>query len=311
MIGVRWTALIGVIALPIILLILSAQTGDIRVYIGCVLAKTIICGTTTATVYSRIVVQYVERARGLALAIVASGPAISTAIAGYFLNDFVEQEGWRAGYVALAIFSATAGAIALLMMPSERKADAPVVRAGGTKQDYTIALANLNLVMQENGVATANVGPMILAFAIGQLAGRFLCGLALDRFPASIVSAISMGLPGAGLLLLASSMDAPGVLTFAVFLIGVSFGAEGDLLGFLVVRQFGVRIYSTVLGLVTASISLSISIGALLISASLNRFDSYTPFMVASAIAVFMGASLLLFLRKPKGGEAGAAAVAD
>jgi MFS family permease len=322
MIGVRATALIGIIAMPIILLTLSAMTGDIGVYISCILAMKIICGTTTATVYSRIVVQYVEKARGLALALVASGPAISVAVIGPMLNSFVAVEGWRAGYVALALFSASAGVIALLLMPSERKtavAAAPVRRA---REDYAaiaktgafwvlvaamllcnlpqmIALLNLNLVMEDNGVATADVGVMISAFAIGQLAGRFLCGLALDRFPTAIVSAISMGLPGIGLLLLASNMDTPIILTLAVFLIGLSYGAESDLLGYLVVRLFGVRIYSTVLGLVTASISLSIAGGAILISLSLAYFDSYTPFLIGSAIAVFFGAFLLLWLRPP------------
>jgi MFS family permease len=325
LIGVRRTALIGVVCLPITFTALSMMQGDIETYIGLTLFKTVACGTTTATVYSRIVVQYVERARGLALAIVASGPAIATAVLGPMLNTYVEAEGWRAGYVALAIFTGGMGVIALLIMPPERKsaATAPRADARRTREDYltiaktgsfwilivamllcnlpqVVALSQLNLIMLQNGVPTANAGVMISAFAMGTLFGRFLCGLALDRFPASIVSAIGMGLPSVGLLLLASSFDAPAALTLAVFAIGLSYGAEGDLLGYLVVRQFGVRIYSTVLGLLTAAIALSIASGSALLGLTLARFgDDYTPFLLICAGAVMLGALLLLLLRKP------------
>ena len=96
------------------------------------------------------------------------------------------------------------------------------------------------------------------------LVGRFLCGLALDRFAAHLVAAIGMGLPAIGLFLLASSFDTSAVLMLSVLLIGLSFGAEGDLVGFLVVRHFGVHVYSSVMGMMTAAIAISSSIGAAL-----------------------------------------------
>ena len=41
-----------------------------------------------------------------------------------------------------------------------------------------------------------------------------------------------------GLLLLASSLDTPAVLTFATLCFGFSFGSEGDIVGYLVARNF-------------------------------------------------------------------------
>jgi MFS family permease len=129
------------------------------------------------------------------------------------------------------------------------------------------------------------------------LAGRFSCGLALDRFPAPIVSAIAMGLPSIGLLLLASALDAPAVLTFSVFLLGLSYGAEGDLVGYLVSRNFNVQIFSSVLGLMTAAIATSSAAGAILLSISLARTGNYVMFLVACGIAVLLGSLLFLMLK--------------
>jgi len=322
MIGVRRTAMIGVISLPITFLALSAMTGDIRQYIALFLAQAILCVTTTTTVYSRVVVQYITNARGLALAIAASGPALTGAVGGPLLNNLVETHGWRAGYQALAVLSVVGGAIALLMLPSEKTGDgADEPRARRAKEDYAeivrnsafwimlaalllcnlpqvIALTQLKLVLLENGVTSTGASVMISAFATGVLVGRFASGLALDRFPPHRVAAIGMGVPSIGLFLIASSLDAPVILTLSVFLIGLSNGAEGDVVGYLVVRKFGVRVYSSVLGLMTAAISTSSSLGAALLSLILKLTGEFAVFLVICGVAVFAGSTLFLLLAK-------------
>jgi predicted MFS family arabinose efflux permease len=325
MIGVRRTALIGVIVGPLAFLGLSAMTGDIRIYIALFLLQAVLCVTTTATVYCRTVVQYITRARGLALAIVASGPAITGAIGGPLLNNFIESHGWRAGYLALVVFSAIAGTVALLMLPPERKGAGPAPpRARTVREDYrqifhthafwvllgamllcnlpqVIALTQLKLVLLDNGVSATGVSVMISAFATGVLVGRFLAGLALDRFPAHMVATISMGLPSVGLFLLASSIDTSAAVMLSVLLIGLSFGAEGDVVGFLVVRYFGVHVFSSVMGMMTATIAISSSLGAVLLSFLLDRTGGFGSFLVICGGAVLVGSLLLLLLapRRP------------
>jgi len=320
-IGVRRTALIGVITLPLTFIGLSQMDGAINTYKFYFLVQALLCITTTATVFSRVVVQYIERARGLALAIVASGPALSGAIAGPLLNTYVETHGWREGYIALAVFCAVGGAIALLLLPRERKlAGAHAARpAGNLRRDYAqivatrafwvmlgamllcnlpqvLVLSQLTLLLRENGIDAGDAGVMISAFSIGMLVGRFGCGLALDRFRASIVSAIAMGLPSIGLFLFASNVDAPAVLTFSVLLLGLSYGAEGDLVGYLVSRNFTVTIFSSVLGLMTAAIATSSAVGAILLSIALSSTGSYAVFLIGCGIAVLTGSLLFLLL---------------
>jgi MFS family permease len=320
-VGVRRTALIGVIALPLTFLGFRMMNGDIRMYIALFLAQSTICLTTTSTVYSRTVVQYIASARGLALAIVASGPALTGAIGAPLLNNYVEAHGWRSGYQVLIIFSIVAGGLALLLMPPERKVSnvGPTVQKTSWKTDFpeiihnpafwillsamllcNVALAisqtQLKLVLLDDGATPAAISTLISALALGILAGRFFSGVALDRFPAHLVALIAMALPSIGLFLLASHVGTQPIMMAAVLFVGFSLGGEGDIVGFLVARHFEVRVYSSVLGIMTAAIATSASLGAALLSLSLKLNSSYTLFLLITGVTVAIGSSLFLIL---------------
>lgn len=324
--GVRWTALIGMATLPIAYIAYSQFGGDLRAYVAIFFVQSLLCVTTTATVYTRLVVQYVERARGLALAIAVSGPAITGAIGGPILNAYVEAHGWRQSYQALAVFAVVAAVVTFLLIPAERRdAAAPPKPKRRARDDYpaifrsttfwillgvmllcnlpaTIMLVQLKLLLLDNGVSGEGTGVMFAALSIGMLCGRFVAGVALDRFRSDIVAFVTLGLPSVGLFLIASSLDAPAILTFAVFCIGFAFGAEGDIVGFLAARHFGVEIYSSVMGLLTCAMSASTASGAALLSYSLSTTGGFELYLVIAGTAVLIGAGLLLLLgpgRKP------------
>ena len=320
--GVRKTALIGMVALPLVYFAFSVMSGDLSGYVAIFAVQSVLCVTTTATVYTRLVVQHIEKARGLALAIAASGPAISGAIGAPILNAYVEANGWRDSYTALTIFAVVMGVITFLLIPPEKKKAAsttttPVKRRA--RDDYpaifrtpafwfllgamllcnlpaTIMLAQLKLLLLANGVGGTTAGPMMAALSIGMLVGRFIAGVSLDRFQAHIVSFLTLGLPSIGLFLFASALDTTAVLTFAVFCIGFSFGAEGDIVGFLVARHFGVKVYSSVMGLLTFAMSFSTAAGAALLGLTMAWTGTYNLYLVISGIGVLIGAVLLLLL---------------
>ncbi|MDR2858711.1 MAG: MFS transporter [Novosphingobium sp.] len=317
--GVRGTALIGLIGLPVAFLAYAMMTGPIWQYVVIYVIQTVLCITTTATVYSRIPVQYIQRARGFALAIVASGPALTGAIGSPILNAFVENHGWRAGFYAMAAFCAVSAVITLLLLPSEKRPAGTPRPRRRAREDYPaifrthafwiligamllcnlpqiIALSQLKLILLDNGVTPRGAAVMLSSFAMGTLAGRFLAGLALDRFPAHVVGLVCMGLPSVGLVILASPFDAPTVLTLAVLCIGFSFGAEGDIAAYIVSRKFPVAVFSSVMGLVTMAMSASSASGAALLSFTLTATGGFNLFMAISAAAVFAGSMMFLLL---------------
>jgi predicted MFS family arabinose efflux permease len=325
MFGVKRTACVGVIAGPISFLVMSRMSGDFELFLVLLVIQNLLCMTTTSTVLTRTVVQHITRARGLALALTASGPAFTIATAGPLLNNYVADSGWRAGYVALAIFCFVGGAIALLLLPPDGEKPVRAMPAHKTaKRDYGriarmpafwimlagtmlsnlsqfITNSQMGVMLLDNGVTEREISGMISVFATGVIIGRFVCGFALDRFPAPLVTAIVMALPAVGLFLIAANLDTTAMLICAVLMLGLSFGAEADVMGYLVARIFGIQIYGTVLGLMVASISLGSTIGALILSATLKSTGSYATFLVIAGVLALIGSLLFLLLpNKPK-----------
>jgi MFS family permease len=324
--GVRRTALVGVVATPLTCLAYTL-VDDIRVYAAIFALQCISLVTTTAPVYCRVIVQYINHARGLALAIAACGPALAAAVAGPLLNNFVTDHGWRAGYVVLAVATAISGAVAILLLPSERAraaaGESPPPAAdrkpAAARKDFAlifrsrpfwilccgvllctlpqaVLLNQLNLVLGENGVTGKDASMMISGYAVGTVLGRILSGLALDRFHAPLVATVVLALSGSGLLLIASSVDAPAFLLMAVLMVGLGYGAESDVIAYLIIRNFGLRIYSSVYGLVSATVAISATLGAIMLSVALNMTGAFAPFLTSVGGLVLLGSLLFLFL---------------
>ncbi|KMS54926.1 sugar phosphate permease [Novosphingobium barchaimii LL02] len=322
--GVKLTALIGIVAMPLAFLAYSLNGGSFGIYLAVFIFQSIVCVTTTATVYTRLVVQHVIHARGLALAIVACGPALFSAVGGPILNEFVEANGWAATYRALAAFVAIAGIVTFLLIPSTGRDHALAVLTPKrrARDDYpevfrepafwilfaamylcnlplTLILVQLKMLALDNGVTAEGASIMFTALALGMLLGRFITGVALDRFAPNVVSFFTLGLPGIGLYVLATSYDAPAVVTAAIFSLGFAVGAEGDILAYLVARHFRSGIYSSVLGLLTGVCSMAAASGAMLLSLTLARTGSFNTFLVITGTTVLIGSLLLLMLRRP------------
>jgi MFS family permease len=324
--GVRRTASIGVLALPLCMIALSRMTGSIGQYYFIFIVEAILCVTTTSTVLSRAVVTHFQLARGLALAIAASAPGVTGILAGLFLNPFVEANGWRSGYLLTAAITFVCGGIAVwLLLPRRQVASvaigSTVLVAPPTRSwaDYpvifrtrafwilliamvlcnlyqTLIQTQINLLILSKGVSKSNVGGIISAFSVSMVIGRFLCGAAIDRLPGQLVAAVGMGLPFAGLFLLASELNSTGAVAVAMIFIGVAVGAEGDLIGVLVARAFGVAMYSSIMGLVTGAISLATATGAFMLSVLLQRTGNYHVFLLICGTTVMIGSLMLLLL---------------
>ena len=154
--------------------------------------------------------------------------------------------------------------------------------------------------MLDQGITDADAAMMVSLFAIGSIVGRLIAGVGLDTLPSHIVAAIGFGLPFIGLLILASPYDSVPVVGCAILLMGLSFGSEGDVVPFLVTRYFNMAIFSTVLGLLSASIGSSMALGNLALSMVLARTESFDLYLVIAAAGSFIGslAFLMLGLRR-------------
>ncbi len=315
--GVRRVAAVGALTFPLFLLAIAAMDGSIQTYLVIYIAQTVICSTTTATVYSRVVAGAYSARRGLALGIVGSSPPMVAALFSGPISGFVEAEGWRAGYMLVAAFCAVCAVVTLLLLPS-REAEAANDKASGVTAregvyravftspvfwimlaatflvnlPFTLATTQLKTVVLAQGLPATAAALLVSVFAISSIVGRVLSGVALDYLPAHLIAAIGFGLPVLGLVLLASPLDSFAAVAVALALIGISFGGEGDIIPYLVTRYFGIAIYSTVLGLLSAVMGLAMGGGNILLAMT----GSFDVFLWIAAATAFIGSLLFLAL---------------
>jgi MFS family permease len=324
--GVRAAAVIGAIGIPACLVGYSVMTGNFWVYflLSCTILS--VGSFTSPVVYTRLVAADFVEARGLALTIVTITPAILGAIAAPLVTGINETYGWRTGYRVLAAFMLVCGIAAILLVPKGDRAAHQAAREQmrpamtdfrmilSTRPFWIIAVAMLlcllqtplhasqmGMMLQDNSLGPAAAAVMISVYGVGTVIGRIACGLALDKYPAPPVAFISMVLPALGYAILASPYDTPAAIGFAMLLVGIMVGAEGDLLSYLVARHFKLNIFSTTLSLVYFSVYLAAAVGSLGISVTLNLFDSFAPYLAMMVVTSIVGSAMFLLL--PKAGR--------
>lgn len=161
---------------------------------------------------------------------------------------------------------------------------------------HAVTASQLSVVLLDSNASVTTAGSLASVYAGGVIAGRLLCGLALDRFKPNIVAFVAHLLPATGMFLLGSSLDHTGILSLAMLLLGVAIGAEGDIAGYLIVRIFGVKIYSNMFGLNGAGVGLATAIGSVLLSRSIQPTGSFAFFLNANGFAILLSTALFLVL---------------
>lgn len=317
--GVRAVALFGIIGYPCSFILMSLLTGDVRELYAVHFLQVIFCASTTATVYCRVVAEKFSRHRGLALAICAAGPAVAGAIASPLLTPYIIANGWRAGFQAMALFSGLLGVLTLILLPPKQESRTVTSSQYSARKDYgaiftnpafriiavssflcslthALATSQVKIVLADHGVTPVQAGYMVSVFAVGVILGRLIAGVALDKWPTHIVAAIGMGLPFLGSFILATDTAHLILLGVAIILIGLSFGAEADILAYVTARYFPMHIYSSVMGLLTTAVGLAIGLGSGLLSYTLSKTDSFTAFLLFGGTLVLIGSLNLLRL---------------
>lgn len=320
--GVRTISAIGVLGGPIAYIAFGLMAGDIKMFFAIAVVQIAFGTLTTSPVYTRLVAERFVKARGLAFSVVMTGPPLVGAVLAPLLGRFIDIDGWRSGYFLIGAISLVFGLIAVFLTPrtyATHSADEPNPR-GHRKGDYAMIVNNpafwvliagmvlvnipaalvssqLKLVLMDSGAASQTATWLFSVYAMGVVAGRFACGLSLDRMQPHLVAALALGTPAIGMALMASPLDTTIVLAFAIAVMGLAQGAEGDVAAYLVSRRFDLRVFSLVLALVGAAIAGGTALGSVLLSLSLRYYEnSYAPFLMLSAAATLAGASLFLLL---------------
>jgi predicted MFS family arabinose efflux permease len=265
--------------------------------------------------YAVAIARWFDRNRGLALAIAVSGTGISSIFMSRYANWLMENYGWRGGYVGVALFVASFGLTALLLLfrdppPDTRRVELPLT----LRQLYTgdrvfwliagpiflISVALLGLVtnvapiLTDRSMTLREVATLMGLLGISTWATRLGLGVLLDRIHVRIISATIFLLVALGALLL--TIDSHGRLlpAIAAVLIGCGMGAEADILTYAVSRYFGPRALGKAVGAVWILWAWGGALGVTIGSAAYDLFGSYVVALVFFSV-VAVTAAVIIF----------------
>lgn len=322
--GARVMVASGILGMPLIYVGYSAITGNFNQYFWLTVGLIIWVGSTTvSSIYSRLIAEHFQRARGLAIALANSSAPIAGAAIVPLLSRFIDAHGWRAGYLAVATFTAIAGILTLVLIPGRRseRARAATTTSRPAAQDYgaiarspafriiiagmflcnlafMVELSQLSVILLDRGVHSQPASFMVSLFALSVVAGNLACGVAFDRVAPHVVTSLTFGLQGIGLALLGLGEAFPSALGVAVSSLGFCMGSEFALILLLSMRFFRVEIYSSVATLIGTVVALSGALGSVILSLTLKLSGNYTMFLLLSAAAAIMGSLVFLLLAR-------------
>ncbi|WP_428484508.1 MFS transporter [Rhodopila sp.] len=316
--GARRVAMTAMVGLCLGYFGLTLNGGSIgRYYLGWAMLAVLGAGTSPI-VWTRAVASWFERGRGLALGITLCGTGLVAVVGPGIIGGIIAVHGWKAGFYALSAAQIVIGlpVVFLLFRARDAVSGVAAVALHGTTVRQAMAssrfwrlatafllisievgglIVNLPAMLADRGVDLAQASRALgyLGFAI--IAGRLSIGGLVDRFPARVVAPIYILLPALSCVLLAQGL-AP---VPAILLIGLSAGAEVDLLAYLISRYFGMRQYARIYGWCLSIFSAGVGTGPILGGWVHDRTGTYRLALYAFAIMITLAAALIGSLGKP------------
>lgn len=274
--------------------------------------------------YLRVVSTWFERRLGLAIGIANGGIGLGAALLPPVITFAILNGSVQLAYVSLGII------VILIVLPINALFlhEAKPVPAGqptnaivaGETEDFkslvrtpafiVLALAFFLLGFVNTGLVTNQISLLIdggltpqnaafvqAVFGIAVLLGRFLTGVLLDYMPAKrLMSAVCVG--GAVACLIYASVPVGGLVFLSAILIGMVYGAEFDVLSYIVRRSFGLAAFGRIYGTIFAVFQLGAALGATLLPLSRAHFQSYAPGLTAYAAALLICGLLFVLLKE-------------
>lgn len=276
-----------------------------------------------ATIWTSAVATRFEASRGLAFAVTLCGASLAAALFPIMGTWLIKAYGWqRALPLQALIWVVIAFPLILLFFRGandgkgkqaqsargdQRALEGATLSQGLRSTIYhRLLLASLLFtftiialvvhfvpILTDRGADPLEAAGIASLVGIFSVIGRLATGLLLDRYPGSLVGAAVFLLPAVGCLCLLMSGDTFLGQAVAASLVGLTLGAEVDVIVYLTTQHFGLKNFGALYGGLLAALSVGTATGPLGASAVFDQFGNYVPFlwltlafMLASSIAL-------------------------
>ena len=173
-----------------------------------------------------------------------------------------------------------------------------VVHVSSSVSIVTLAI-HLVPKLVDLGLSLSGAGVVVLTYTVIALPSQFVAGYVADRLPKEPVIFVFLMLQASSIMVIAVAETVPMAFLFAV-LFGIGFGGRITLLTTIRGEYFGRKSFATIMGLSQFPNNLVMIVAPLFAAYMWDTRGSYfIPFTIF-AVLNFLGAWLMLFVRKPK-----------
>jgi len=291
---------------------------------------------TTPVTYSRVIVNWFDRKRGLALGLASTGVGLGAFISPSLAQFLIDESGWRNAYLGLAavgllvavpvvgiflrgspeevgLLPDDASSVGQQLPPGMPRQGITVLEALKTRTFWQLcaiffcvaacgngAIAHLAPLLTDHGVTGREAALATSMFGIATIVGRVGNGYLIDCFFAPRVTSILFGGAAVGAALLWGGATGYGAF-LASALLGLAIGAEADVMPFLISRYFGMRSMAELYGCVFGAYTLGNAAGRYLMAVGFDTTGSYQiPLACGFAALVLAVIATLLLGKYPK-----------
>ncbi len=283
--------------------------------------------------YSRVLISWFNRQRGLALGLSLSGFGVGAMLVPVVAQISIDAAGWRASYFGFA------GAVFLLALPMAvfclretpeemglsvdnipdiEKDDETIGKeivglsgkeAAATSSYWLIMfsfmlvgvgltgmLAHLYPLLVDRGISPQTAARCMSSIGPGIIIGRIVAGYLMDKFFAPYVTAFFLMGMVLGISILASGTTSMLIFPAAI-LIGMASGSEISEIAYICSRYFGQKAFGLIYGIMFSAFQIGAIFGAPLMGFYHDRAGDYIGALWILAAIVALGAITIALLK--------------
>jgi MFS family permease len=290
-------------------------------------------GMATLLPISLVIANWFREKRGIAMGVAIAGISAGGMVMVQVAAAAIRADGWRAGYVALALpillitipltvvvvrtHPPDDGNGSVVKRPDEAVLSNPPELEGFSlgeairkRSFWLIAAATFLFAFTVYGILTQLVvyligigyQPSTAAIVLGLMlgfnaAGKVVFGIVADRIGARLAMAVSFAIIACGVVLLLCSREGLLLATFlAVY--GPAWGAPLALIPLLTIQSLGLRHYGSIGGILRVAEASGAVLGPLMLGRIFDLTNSYGPAFVLSTLCAIVGIFVTLGCEK-------------
>ena len=329
-VGVRKCAIGSVIGFGLALMLHSFNQGSFTQYLITWVIVAILGVGTLPITWTRVINNWFSDCRGLALGCSLVATGFFGIFAKFYVAYLIDAFGWRAAFVGLGLLPLLISLPVVYLffrdtddaalLEHQKPVNTSQVASNGVpgytaRQAFTDwrfwlmclcfisisfgvggAIPNLENLFDSKGFDRGDAVAPASLIGVSVVFGRLGGGYLIDKYWAPGIAVVMLVLPALSCYFLMQGNLSFATAAVSVLLIGLTAGAEQDLMAFLVVRYFGMKSYGVIYGVLYSCFALGAGIGPWVLSRVYASTGTYDQILGYVGIAFVIGSLPLLLL---------------